>query len=61
MKMAPKAGMVAGWHSNPGNGALPIQVNLDCSTRTTRLMSWSGRTAATPEWRSGAVPAKAEA
>jgi hypothetical protein len=34
---------------------------LDCPTRTTRLMSWSERTTAAPEWRGGVVPAKAEA
>ena len=42
------------------NGAQPIQMDLDCSPKTTRLMSWSGRTAAATEWRGGVIPAKAE-
>jgi len=38
----------------------PIQMRLDCATKTTRLMSWSERKTAAAEWRGSAVPAKAE-
>jgi hypothetical protein len=44
-----------------GNGAQPVQRELDCSTKTTRLMSWSERKTAAPEWRGGVVPAKVAA
>jgi hypothetical protein len=44
-----------------GSGGQPLQVELDFSTKTTRVMSWSESKAAEPEWRSGVVPAKAEA
>ena len=44
-----------------GNGAQRIQLGLDCSTETTRLMSWLGRKTAAPAWRGGVAPAKAEA
>lgn len=39
----------------------PIQMDLDCSTKTTRLMSWSEWKTVALEWRGGVVPAKAEA
>jgi hypothetical protein len=39
----------------------PIEVDLDCCAKTTRLMSWSGRTPAAPAWRGGVLPAKVEA
>jgi hypothetical protein len=39
----------------------PLQMDLDCSTKTTRLMSWLERKTAAPEWCGGVVPAKAEA
>jgi hypothetical protein len=48
-------------HRPPGDGAQPIQLGLDCSTKTKRLMSWPERKTAAPEWRGGVAPAKAEA
>jgi hypothetical protein len=50
--------------TGPGSGGAPgkpIQVDLDCSSKTTRLMSWSERKTAALEWRGGVVLAKADA
>ena len=44
-----------------GSGTQPVQRDLDCSTKTTRLMSWLERKTSAPEWHGGAAPAKAEA
>ena len=62
MTRASKAGMAksAGCHSNPGNGAQPIRMDLDSSTKTTRLMSWS-EPRTTADWSGGVMPTKAEA
>jgi hypothetical protein len=49
------------WPYPSVNGAQPIQLGLDCSTKTKRLMSWPERKTAAPEWRGGVAPAKAEA
>lgn len=46
---------------SPVSPVVPIQMGLDCSAQTTRLMSWSGRTLAAPEWRACVKPARAEA
>src|SRR5450755_1699471 len=45
----------------PSGGATAIQVDLDYSAKTTRLMSWSGPKTDVPKWRGGVAPAKAEA
>jgi len=39
----------------------PVQVELDCAAKTTRLMSWLEPKTAVPKWRGGVAPAKAEA
>jgi hypothetical protein len=57
----PMGSSLTGPYRPSGNGAQRIQLGLDCSTETTRLMSWLGRKTAAPEWRGGVAPAKAEA
>jgi hypothetical protein len=57
----PKGSSLARPYMPSGNGAQSIQRDLDCSTKTTRLMSWSARNTVAPDWRGGVAPAKAEA
>jgi hypothetical protein len=57
----PKGASVTLPYIASGSGEQPIQVDLDCPTKTTRLMSWSEPKTAAAGWCGGVVPARAEA
>jgi hypothetical protein len=68
-EMSPIAGKRVGTCGSPmfigmspvSPGVPSKNVDLDCSTKTTRLMSWSERKTTARDWRGGVKPAKAEA